>query len=153
MSTHWSFNCSKNSNPVWISDYDKWATWFQTKFKPETFEMHYEKGIHNKLHVHGFATFKKPKKFTQYLFRKKGWKVLVVPTYDVEGWLRYIRKDIEHETTLINEENGLEKEYDLYQDTISNTFNHSSDEPEEAAFSAKLKSVNLFEIALKQKTR
>lgn len=107
----WCFNVSKNSNPVWISDYEDWLKWFKTKFNPLTCEYHYEKGKHGKLHIHGYVAFKKPINLTPFLFRKKGWKVTISEPKDLFRWLRYIRKDTHKETNIINTEHNLYTEY------------------------------------------
>lgn len=135
---HYAFTLKKNSNPVWISDYESHLTMLSTKYPHLDIEYHFEDTAG--LHIHGMI--RSPKKIhIRMIHPGNGWNLDMSFVKSPQAWDAYMTKDTIRETNLINEQYTLEYEYNEYNQT------HYEDEPTDSdseETSGIYKTINLF---------
>lgn len=102
----------KNTNPVWISDYEKFIALILKKDPKAEIEYYFEEYRNNaddKLHVHG--TIRNKRKISFKNISKATGVRCNFSEHPDAGWHDYITKSKSKETELINRSHQLESEY------------------------------------------
>lgn len=101
----------KNSNPVWISDYENFIKLVLKKDPNALIDIYYEDQRTDvpKLHCHGIIKNSRKIKFANYS-KLTGVRCNFSMDPD-KGWIKYCTKNIKDETELINEQHKLERQY------------------------------------------
>lgn len=105
----------KNSNPVWISDYENFIKLVLKKDPNALVQIYYEDQRQGspKLHCHGIISNARKIKFANYT-KLTGVRCNFSMNPD-QGWIKYCQKNIHLETSLCNAQHEIEHQYnELY---------------------------------------